>query len=71
MCTAVGLVRAATVADHIQPHKGNPALFYDPANLQTLCKPHHDSAKQRWERLGLVETGANGWPVVAPPGPRR
>jgi len=71
MCSAIGLVRAATVADHIRAHKGNPALFFDPANLQSLCKPHHDSAKQRWERLGLVETGPDGWPAEPQPSPGR
>lgn len=40
------------VADHIQAHRGDPALFWDPANLQTLWKPHHDSDKQRAERRG-------------------
>lgn len=27
----------------------------DPANLQSLCKPHHDSAKQSEERLGYAK----------------
>src|SRR5579875_2784487 len=30
------------VADHIQPHRGDPALFWTIENLMTLCKPHHD-----------------------------
>ena len=38
------------VADHKRPHRGDPALFWDAGNLQCLCKPHHDSAKQREER---------------------
>lgn len=38
------------VADHVKPHRGDPALFWDPANLQTLFKPCHDGAKQRAER---------------------
>lgn len=38
------------VADHRIPHKGDPALFWDPTNLQTLCKPCHDRDKQREER---------------------
>lgn len=40
------------VADHIKPHRGDPVLFWDPANVQTLWKPHHDAAKQREERRG-------------------
>lgn len=41
------------VVDHIIPHKGNRALFFDPRNWQTLCKRCHDSAKYRME-LGQV-----------------
>ncbi|MCR5723478.1 MAG: HNH endonuclease, partial [Treponema sp.] len=33
----------ATVADHIQPHRGDPALFYDESNLQPLCWKHHSA----------------------------
>jgi 5-methylcytosine-specific restriction enzyme A len=44
---------ALLVADHIVPHRGDHALFWDDDNLQTLCKPCHDSAKQREEaRMG-------------------
>lgn len=38
------------VADHRKPHRGDEALFWDEDNLQTLCKPCHDGAKQREER---------------------
>ena len=38
------------VADHILPHRGDPDLFWSKANLQTLCKPCHDGAKQAEER---------------------
>ena len=47
MCAAQGLVTAATVADHITPHRGDPELFDGP--LQSLCDPCHSSAKQREE----------------------
>lgn len=40
------------VADHRQPHRGDEALFWDEDNLWTLCKPHHDGAKQKAERGG-------------------
>jgi len=33
---------AATVVDHITPHKGDRQLFWDPTNHQALCKPDHD-----------------------------
>jgi 5-methylcytosine-specific restriction protein A len=34
------------VCDHIKPHRGDERLFWDDTNLQTLCKPCHDKAKQ-------------------------
>ena len=40
------------VADHRLPHRGDPALFWDEGNVQTLCKPCHDSLKQAQERRG-------------------
>ncbi|RWX19763.1 HNH endonuclease, partial [Rhizobium leguminosarum] len=48
-CLDAEEVAAADVVDHIKPHKGDMDLFFDPANLQSLCKPHHDSAKQRMD----------------------
>ncbi|MDO5658302.1 MAG: HNH endonuclease signature motif containing protein [Paracoccus sp. (in: a-proteobacteria)] len=41
---------ANLVADHIQPHRGDEARFWDRGNLQCLCKRCHDSDKQREER---------------------
>lgn len=38
------------VADHRRAHRGDEKLFWDERNLQTLCKPCHDSRKQREER---------------------
>lgn len=38
------------VCDHKRPHRGDRTLFFDPDNLQTLCKPCHDRIKQRIER---------------------
>lgn len=63
-CTRAGFVTAATVCDHVRPHKGDEALFFDPSNLQSLCAPHHDSSKQREESLGYSgEADEFGWPV--------
>lgn len=39
------------VADHVRPHRGDAALFWDRGNLQCLCKPCHDGAKQREEAM--------------------
>lgn len=38
------------VCDHRRPHRGDRALFWAEDNLQTLCKPCHDGAKQAEER---------------------
>jgi 5-methylcytosine-specific restriction enzyme A len=48
-CAKTHRVALATVVDHIIPHKGDIALFYDPHNLQCLCKKCHDSTKAREE----------------------
>jgi len=64
MCEEDGRVEPATIADHVEPHRGDPAKFWDGA-LQSLCKRHHDSEKQRIERGGepTPARGANGWPL--------
>lgn len=41
-CMKQRRVVAATVTDHIIPHRGDPALFWDPINWQALCKSCHD-----------------------------
>ncbi|WP_295219971.1 HNH endonuclease signature motif containing protein, partial [Ruminococcus sp.] len=33
---------AATVVDHIIPHRGDPHLMWDESNWQALCKSCHD-----------------------------
>ncbi len=48
-CQAQGVVTAATIVDHITPHQGDQALFWDEQNHQALCKPCHDSDKAREE----------------------
>ncbi len=38
---------ASTVADHIRDHHGDETLFFDPQNLQGVCKPCHDQKTGR------------------------
>jgi 5-methylcytosine-specific restriction endonuclease McrA len=38
------------VGDHRQPHRGDRGLFFDPTNVQCLCKRCHDGTKQRIDR---------------------
>lgn len=40
----------SAVVDHIRPHRGDPKLFWDPNNLQTVAKHWHDSVKQKQEK---------------------
>ena len=42
-CQKQGVLAAATIVDHIEPHRGDLQLFYDQANWQPLCKRHHDA----------------------------
>ncbi len=50
MCGKVETDTSQLHADHIKAHRGNPHLFWDPKNLQTLCAwPCHNQHKQRLE----------------------
>ncbi|EZP57246.1 HNH endonuclease family protein [Sphingomonas sp. RIT328] len=51
-CGRVEADTSLLVADHREPHRGDEALFWDERNLWCLCKPCHDSRKQREERSG-------------------
>ena len=41
-CARTGRIAAASVVDHITPHRGNKALFWDEGNWQPMCKSCHD-----------------------------
>ena len=60
MCRARGIIVVAEVVDHIRPHHGDESLFYDPQNLQSLCKKCHDTHKARAERSGETWSRAVG-----------
>jgi 5-methylcytosine-specific restriction protein A len=42
----------ATIVDHRVPHRGDPRLFWDERNWQSICKPCHDSKTAREGRWG-------------------
>lgn len=50
MCAKSGQTVAASVVDHVIPHRGDQALFWDKTNWQPLCAKHHNATKQRMER---------------------
>lgn len=63
-CEAIGLTVAATVADHIIPHRGDLDLFA--GELQSLCSTCHSAVKQREEHGGAgysPAAGTDGWPL--------
>ena len=41
LCAACG--KPASVVDHITPHRGELALFWNPENWQSLCTTCHNS----------------------------
>lgn len=62
-CLAVGRITAATVADHVTPHRGDPVEFWF-GQLQSLCADCHDTAKSQIESRGFHSaTDADGYPV--------
>ena len=56
-CRDLGILTAASVADHIEPHRGDEAAFFGNP-LQSLCKQCHDGAKQQQEKSGHLR-GSN------------
>lgn len=42
--------RNSPVANHIMPHRGDPILFWDINNLETVSKETHDSLIQKEEQ---------------------
>ena len=63
MCSAQGVVRVATIADHKTPHRGDPVAFQGP--LRSLCKVHHDATKQREEKRGTsIGVDVHGYPLT-------
>lgn len=65
-CGKLNRVTPATVVDHIIPHRGDEVLFWDADNLQSLCKPCHDGAKQAQEKNGFLRgSDLEGLPLDA------
>lgn len=51
-CALAEEVEPATLTDHLYPHRGDQALFWNPTYWISCCKPCHDGFKQRIERKG-------------------
>ena len=62
-CLPKGKLIAAEVVHHVEPHRGDPVLFYS-GPFQSICKPCHNSDAQGEERRGYSNAiGADGWPT--------
>lgn len=51
-CERDDRVTAASVVDHVIPHRGDMTLFWDRTNWQSLCRPCHDIVKKLEESAG-------------------
>jgi 5-methylcytosine-specific restriction protein A len=62
----MGRITPATVIDHITPHRGDRALFWQSSNWQALCKPCHDRKTATEDGGGFYQRrgggGSNPWP---------
>src|SRR5438067_12923128 len=65
MCRDEKHITPATICDHVVPHRGDEALMFDPLNLQSLCKHHHDSRKQMLENPKRIDPHAS-WSQASP-----
>ena len=50
-CLKEGRYVKATDVDHIKPHRGDPALFWDENNWQALCHRHHSIKTRRDDQV--------------------
>lgn len=54
----------AAVVNHKTPHKGDPTLFFDLQNTESVCKNDHDALIQREEARGYtIGSNIDGRPV--------
>src|SRR3974390_1768688 len=61
-CLKKGIITAATVADHVELHRGDPTRFWT-GKTQSLCAACHSGTKQQQELLGFSkDIGPDGFP---------
>lgn len=62
-CQECGLV--ADTVDHIKPHRGDPKLFWDERNIQSMNRDCHNRYKQSQERggYGFIGVDVRGQPL--------
>lgn len=57
LCRDEGRVSLAQCVDHIEPHYGDPAKFWDVNNWQSACKPCH--SRKTWQEMKRTPGDAN------------
>lgn len=76
MCADAGVLTAAALVDHIEPHRGDRALFWDAKNHQALCYSCHTRKTRReggrveeslWHPDGLKPSSVPLTIVCGPP----
>lgn len=55
-CSAIGRVVPSALVDHVEPHRGDMAKFWDAEMWQPSCRWHHDVVKKHLE--GRFDQGA-------------
>jgi 5-methylcytosine-specific restriction endonuclease McrA len=55
ICSGTGNDPNAPIANHKIPHHGDPVLFWDINNIETVTKRIHDGLIQSEERRALLE----------------
>jgi hypothetical protein len=62
-CLERGIITPATIADHVEPHKGDINAFWC-GTLQSLCLTCHNRTKRQIEVMGYrPDIGLDGWPL--------
>jgi 5-methylcytosine-specific restriction protein A len=63
-CILSGKETPATIVHHEIPHHGDPKLFWDGANLESVCASCHSGIKRQEENHGYSQAcGVDGLPL--------
>lgn len=69
ICSFPRCGQPSTVVDHIEPHRGDPVLFWDERNWQATCETCHSKHKQTKEKTGLFKGNEEGGQPLDPDHP--
>jgi 5-methylcytosine-specific restriction protein A len=63
-CEQAGRTTAADTVDHVIPHRGDEALFWDQLNLRSACPTCHNAAGHQRDLYGYTPgAGLDGEPL--------